>query len=280
MNVLRSTLRPVGLAVASTIVFLDATLYVYVWTRVWQNIEIVKRNGEGTGKQRGDLCRYGTMGTLLQRCKYPKLTDWSLLALSLFLAFVLLLFPPIRIFVAFISLAFSFLRDFRYALKARRAFVRLGFAQSVTMQRLLGICRIKNSRRTRRWAKARWRDRRRFRESKGRCVDTGISRFADAAQFRRYIQVITSINFGIPVYSWQIYYAAGKVHNANENALQNPCKNNAARKIVCIIDIRATFPLYCVNNHAVRSNHKYNRWQMASRSILNCEILKNRWIVA
>ncbi|KYQ54610.1 hypothetical protein ALC60_06526 [Trachymyrmex zeteki] len=42
--------------------------YIMVaWQGVWQNIEIVKRNGEGTGKQRGDLCRYGTMGPLLQR---------------------------------------------------------------------------------------------------------------------------------------------------------------------------------------------------------------------
>ncbi|KYN13911.1 hypothetical protein ALC57_13985, partial [Trachymyrmex cornetzi] len=42
--------------------------YIVVpWQGVWQNIVIVKRNGEGTGKQRGDLCRYGTMGPLLQR---------------------------------------------------------------------------------------------------------------------------------------------------------------------------------------------------------------------
>lgn len=114
-------------------------LCMYVWTEVWQSIEIVKRNGEGTGKQRGggDLCRYGTMGPLLQRCKYPKLTDWSLLALFLSLPLVPPPpFPPIRVFVAFISLALSFSRGFRYALKARRAFARLGFAQSVTMQRL------------------------------------------------------------------------------------------------------------------------------------------------
>jgi len=62
----------------------------------------------------------------------------------------------------------SFLRNFRYALKARRAFAGLGFAQSVTMQRLQGICRIKNSRRTRRWTKARWCDQWRFQKSKCR----------------------------------------------------------------------------------------------------------------
>lgn len=84
-------------------------------------------------------------------------TDLFLLFLSFSLSFFLLLpFPPIRIFVAFISLVHSFLRNFRYALKARRAFARLGFAQLVTMRRLQGICRIKNFRGTRRWTKARW----------------------------------------------------------------------------------------------------------------------------
>lgn len=105
-------------------------------------------------------------------------TDLFLLFFSLSLPLVLPPpFPPIRVFVAFISLALSFSRGFRYALKARRAFARLGFAQSVTMQRLQDICGIKNSRRTRRWAKARWRDQRRFQESKGCCVDTGYIPF-------------------------------------------------------------------------------------------------------
>lgn len=72
----------------------------------------------------------------------------------------------------------------------------------VTMQRLQDICGIKNFCRTRRWAKvgdgAINKD---FENLKIAVSTRTISRFADAAQFQRYIQVITSINFGIPVYS-------------------------------------------------------------------------------
>lgn len=42
-------------------------------------------SGEFAGKQRGDLCRCGTMGPLLQRCKYPESLQTDL-SLSLFLS--------------------------------------------------------------------------------------------------------------------------------------------------------------------------------------------------
>lgn len=231
---------------------------------MWKNIEIVKRNGEGTGKQRGGG---GTCVVMAQWDHYcnaasiPSLrTDLFLLFLSFSLSFFLLLpFPPIRIFVAFISLVLSFLRNFRYALKARRAFARLGFAQLVTMRRLQGICRIKNFRGTRRWTKARWCDQRRFWESKGRCVDTGyipFYRHSTISALHSSDNVNKFWDTGLQL--TDLSHTAGKVYNANENALQNPCKNNAVRKIVRVMDIRATFPLHCVSNHAVGSNHKYS----------------------
>ena len=167
----------------------------------------------------------------------------------------------------------SFLRNFRYALKARRALQDWALLSQwrCSAYRVFVGLRIFIGQGARPKYDGANED---FGNLKVAVSTRSISHFADTAQFQRYIQVITSINFGIPVYSWQIYYATGKVYNANENALQNPCKNNAARKIVRIIDIWATFPLYCINNHAVQSNHKYNRWQMLNSSIINCKILK------
>lgn len=128
-------------------------------------------------------------------------TDLFLLFLSSSLSvFLLSPFLPIRIFVAFISLELSFLRDFRYALEARRELLQ-NWALPSDDATLTGVfvgLRILAGQ----GARPRWRDPRRFRGNPKIAVSTqGISRFADAAQFRRYIQVITSINFGIPVYS-------------------------------------------------------------------------------
>lgn len=202
-------------------------------------------------------------------------TDLFLLFLSFSLSFFLLLpFPPIRIFVAFISLVLSFLWNFRYALKARRAlqdWALLSQWRYSAYRVFVGLRIFIGQGARQKYDGATNED---FGNLKVAVSTRSISHVADTAQFQRYIQVITSINFGIPVYSWQIYYATGKVYNANENTLQNPCKNNAARKIVRIIDIWVTFPLYCMSNHAVQSNHKCNRWQMMNSSIFNCKILK------
>ena len=59
---------------------------VYVWAAVCQLVETDEgKSGEFAGKQRGDLCRCGTMGPLLQRCKYPESLQTDL-SLSLFLS--------------------------------------------------------------------------------------------------------------------------------------------------------------------------------------------------
>lgn len=178
--------------------------------------------------------------------------------------------PFLTFAFSFISLALSYLQRFHCALGAVRAFAS-GFSQSAMMRRLHGISGDYKAPQDKALNRARWR--KDFGIPKVVASTGVISNFADAAQFRRYIQVITSINFRIPVYRRQIYYATDKVHNVNENALENPCKNNTAYKIIRI-DIRATFPFY----RTITIQSKLQTWSL-TRSESNYKFLNKSFNV-
>lgn len=146
-TVLRSRLRLVGLAVASTIVFLGAC--TCTWTWVWQEHRDCKEEWWEYRKAEGGRGICVVMAQWDHYCNAvstPSLrTDLFLLFLSFTLSFFLLPpFLPIRIFAAFISLALSFSRNFRYASsRGKESFCKTGLCP-VTVQRLRGICGIKN----------------------------------------------------------------------------------------------------------------------------------------